>query len=161
MLMKILIGVATVLVLLIAFAAAATFKLAVDSRKMSVEVGVSNDRLLACPATPNCVSSDAAPADSHYIAPIEDPDGATWAALLARLRAMEGVTLVTSTSDYAYCTFETKLMRFVDDVEFHRRPERGEIALRSASPRARRLCRGLRAGAWRPAHSRTRPRRPR
>jgi uncharacterized protein (DUF1499 family) len=133
MLMKILIGVATVLVLLIAFAAAATFKLAVDSRKMSVEVGVSNDRLLACPATPNCVSSDAAPADSHYIAPIEDPDGSKWAALLARLRAMEGVTLVTATSDYAYCTFETKLMRFVDDVEFHRRPERGQIAVRSAS----------------------------
>ena len=79
------------------------------------------------------MSSDPAPGDSHYIAAIPDPNGSKWASLVEKVSSMDGATLVASDTYYAYFTFTTRVMRFVDDVEFYYRPEREEISLRSAS----------------------------
>ena len=133
MIKKLLVGFLTVLVLAIAVAVGSLFKLAADSREMSPQGGVVDGRLAACPATPNCVSSDAPAGDSHHIDPIADPTGAKWAGLVEKVSALAGATLVTANDRYAHFTFTTKFMRFVDDVEFYHRPERAEIALRSAS----------------------------
>lgn len=126
-------GVLGVLGLLILAAAVALVKLAADSRAANVDAGLVGGRLAQCPASPNCVSSDAAPGDSHLIAPIADPDGTVWQRLTGTVASMEGAKLVASDERYAHFTFTTKLLRFVDDVEFHYRPERREIAVRSAS----------------------------
>ena len=109
-------------------------KLAAESRAMGVSSSLSNGLLWPCPsAVFNCVNSDSQPTDSHFIIPISDPDGTRWAKLVATVDAMEGAELVLSTDDYAYFTFTTKFLRFMDDVEFHNRPADRLIAVRSAS----------------------------
>lgn len=128
-----LVGLVSVLVVLILLTLGLMLKLGSDSRSMSVGVGIVDGRLIECPSTPNCVSSDAPPADSHYIAPIADPAGSKWAGLIDTVQAMPGATLIEQRDDYAYFTFTTRIWRFVDDVEFHHRPESAEIAMRSAS----------------------------
>ena len=128
-----LIGLVSMLVVLVLLAVGLMLKLGSDSRSMSVSVGLVEGRLMACPPSPNCVSSDALPADSHYIAPISDPAGSKWADLLETVRGMPRATLIEQRGDYAHFTFTTGFWRFVDDVEFHHRPEAAEIAIRSAS----------------------------
>ena len=130
---KIAIGVFAALALLLVLAVGVLLTLASSSRRMSVELGVTDGRLTECPATPNCVCSDAAPTDSHHITAIQDPTGSKWADLLETVGSMDGAALVRSDDRYAYFTFTSRLMRFVDDVEFHYRPEAREIAVRSAS----------------------------
>lgn len=101
-----------------------------------VDVGISTDgRLAPCPASPNCVSSDASPGDAHYIEPlrIEGDPGSAWQALIGHLEGQPAYTIVERRDDYLRAEARTRLLRFVDDVEFHLRPDRGEIAMRSAS----------------------------
>lgn len=128
-----LIGLMSTLIVLVLLVIGLLLKLGSDSRRMSAVVGVVEGRLLACPSTPNCVSSDAQAADGHYISPIADPGGSKWAGLVEIVRGMPGATLIAQRDDYAHFTFTTGLWRFVDDVEFHHRPEDAEIAIRSAS----------------------------
>ena len=123
-----LLGVAALAALLSVVLIGMLLRLAAQSRSMSVTLGIENGRLRDCPATPNCVSSDAPAADSHYIAPIADPGGEKWAALVATVGAIEGASLVGSTERYAHFTFTSQRLRFVDDVEFQYRPDVGEIA---------------------------------
>lgn len=95
----------------------------------------SEGELSSCPDSPNCVCSDAAKADSHYIPPLTtaaDPARA-WRALIEHLEEAPEYTLVEQTDSYIHAEARTRLLRFVDDVEFHLRPERNEIAVRSAS----------------------------
>ncbi|HSG66005.1 MAG TPA: DUF1499 domain-containing protein [Gammaproteobacteria bacterium] len=123
----------TLALVLIALLTGGAIRLAAQSRTMSVQLGIVADRLAPCPPTPNCVSSDAPPADSQYVAALADPSGASWPLLLEKVGAMDGATLIASDDAYAHFTFESRLFGFVDDVEFHRRPGTGEIAVRSAS----------------------------
>lgn len=95
----------------------------------------ADGRLAPCPASPNCVSSDAPPSDGHYIAPLRvagDP-ASTWQALIEHLQRLPRYTIVERRDDYLRAEARTRLLRFVDDVEFHLRADRGEIAMRSAS----------------------------
>ena len=128
-----MIGVLVILALLLAAMIGMFIKLAADSRAMKVPSGLVNGSLRQCPPSPNCVSSDVPPDDSHYIAPIADADGSRWATLVASVNAMDGTTLLTAEDDYAHFTFSTPMMGFVDDVEFHNRPGDLQIAVRSAS----------------------------
>jgi len=95
----------------------------------------ADDRTLApCPATPNCVSSDAT--DSlHRIEPLAigaDPD-AGWQALLAYLESTPGFTIKVHDDAYVRAEARTKIFGFVDDVQFQMRLDQGHIAMRSAS----------------------------
>lgn len=90
--------------------------------------------LAACPDKPNCRCSDAAD-DAHAIAALNvtgDP-AAAWAALKAYVAAQPRMEVIVDRDDYLHVEATTRLMRFTDDVEFHLRPEAGEIAMRSAS----------------------------
>lgn len=100
---------------------------------MQVASGHDNGQLLDCPATPNCVSSQAPAADSHYIASLELVDGNVWEALETALATMKGAVQVKREENYAYYTFQTALMGFVDDVEFLKAEDEGLIHVRSAS----------------------------
>jgi uncharacterized protein (DUF1499 family) len=80
-------------------------------------VGARDGELAPCKRTPNCVSSQADPADrEHYIAPLAYPG--TIAGLRRALERLPRVTVIGERPDYLYAEFRTPLMRYVDDVEF-------------------------------------------
>lgn len=97
-------------------------------------LGVRDGLLARCPASPNCVSSQAADAE-HRIAPLAyKGSAADGAAKLARvIAAQPGATIVAQHDGYLYATFQSPLMGFVDDVEFVIDPARSVIDVRSAS----------------------------
>jgi uncharacterized protein (DUF1499 family) len=91
------------------------------SWKRPDDLGVTNGRLAPCKRTPNCVSSQADPADSeHYIAPIAFKGTAAQAMAAARraIESMERTTIVHEEPGYIYAEFRSKLLRYVDDAEF-------------------------------------------
>ncbi|GAA4031127.1 DUF1499 domain-containing protein [Actimicrobium antarcticum] len=73
--------------------------------------------------------------DYHVIAPISyNGDGkAALVKLTGIVRNMDGVTVVTSEPTYLYAEFQTRLLKFVDDVEFVLDEPAGVIQMRSAS----------------------------
>ncbi|HEX2199130.1 MAG TPA: DUF1499 domain-containing protein [Burkholderiales bacterium] len=79
-------------------------------------LGVRDGMLAPCKRSPNCVSSQANPADAqHYIAPIHG----TMEAVRRAVEAFPGATIIEKRETYLYAEFRTRLMRFVDDVEFY------------------------------------------
>ena len=46
---------------------------------------------------------------------------------------MERTTIIEETDNYLYAEFKSKLMGFVDDVEFYRDPAANVVHVRSAS----------------------------
>jgi len=108
------------------------------SWKRPGNLGVRNARLAPCRRTPNCVSSQADPADAeHYIAPIPFK-GDAMAAVVRALQQMPRSTVVIEGRNYLYAEFRTRLMRYVDDVEFFHDDQAGVIHMRSASRLGRR-----------------------
>ena len=97
-------------------------------------LGVREGKLAPCPGTPNCVSSQAAAADAgHYIAPIGAASAATWQALLELLKSEPRVRVVAGSPGYIHAEFTSRLMGYVDDVEFVLDEKAALIHLRSAS----------------------------
>ena len=90
-------------------------------------------RIQPCPKSPNCVCSDAV--DDHAIAAFELATDAqqTWQKLQDYLKQQSAYTLIEIQDDYLRAEARTRLLRFVDDVEFELREEAGIIAVRSAS----------------------------
>ena len=104
-------------------------------------LGVKDGRLARPKSTPNCVSSQADPADAeHYIAPIPFKGDAVAAMAAARkaVESMRGATVIRHEGNYLYAEFRTQIMRFVDDVEFLFDEKAAVIHLRSASRLGRR-----------------------
>jgi uncharacterized protein (DUF1499 family) len=84
-------------------------------------LGIGDGQLMPCPPTPNCVASWANPTDTaHHVAPIAfrtDPAKA-WAALADAVRGTEGATVIEERSGYLRAEFASRVLGFVDDVEF-------------------------------------------
>lgn len=79
-------------------------------------LGVRDGRLAPCKPTPNCVCSQADPADdTHYIEPLRG----TIADARRVLRNLPRVRIIRDEPSYLYAEFRTRLMRFVDDVELY------------------------------------------
>jgi uncharacterized protein (DUF1499 family) len=105
------------------------------------DLGVREGRLKPPSRTPNSVSSQADLYADHpmreyaRIAALPASGGAQ--ASIARVRAvverLPGATVIEQRDDYLYARFETRAMRFVDDVEFWYDPVAQTIAVRSAS----------------------------
>ena len=80
-------------------------------------LGVTNGRLAPCRRSPNCVCSQADPADEeHYVAPIAFTG--SMLALRGAIAELPLATIVAAEGDYLYAEFRTPILRFVDDVEF-------------------------------------------
>ena len=97
-------------------------------------VGMVNGTLRPCPDSPNCVVSMNGD-EKHAIAPIAykgDRDAA-----ITRIRKIvsdyKGTTIVREEEGYIHAEFKTRIMRFVDDVEFLFPPDERVIHMRSAS----------------------------
>lgn len=89
-----------------------------------------------CPSSPNCVSSDADPADrrQHIDAlRVGDDPHAAWARLIEYLEGERAFTIVERREDFLRVEARTPILRFVDDLLFHLRPDEGVIGVRSAS----------------------------
>jgi uncharacterized protein (DUF1499 family) len=105
------------------------------------DLGVRDGRLKPPSLTDNSVTSQAALYPNHPqraysdIAPLPlRGDGpATLAKIKAVVARMEGAKIVRSEPDYLYAQYTTRLMKFVDDVEFWHDPAAGAIQVRSAS----------------------------
>lgn len=99
-------------------------------------LGVIGGRLSPCRSTPNCVSSQADPADKeHYIAPIAFKGDAI-AAVRKAVESMPRSRVISADSHYLYAEFRSALLGYVDDVEFHY--DGKVIHVRSASRLGRR-----------------------
>ena len=97
------------------------------------DLGVREGRLARCKRTPNCVSSQADPGDGeHYVAPRTGTMEDLRKAVLAQPRA----TIVRDEGNYLYAEFRSRLLGYVDDVEFL--IDGGVIHVRSASRLGRR-----------------------
>ena len=100
-------------------------------------LGVKDGRLAPCRRTPNCVSSQADPADrEHYIAPIAFRGA--MADLRKAVESMERVTVISAERNYLYAEYRTRLLRYVDDVELFYDERAGLVHVRSASRLGRR-----------------------
>ena len=96
--------------------------------------GPKDGRLAACPASPNCVSSQADD-ERHTIAPLSftgDPDAAV-ARLKQILARRKDTTIIEERAGYLRVELRTTF--FVDDGEFLLDRERQVIQVRSASRR--------------------------
>jgi len=94
-----------------------------------------NGGLAPCPESPNCVvSREDADAD-HAIAPlVYTTDPATAMAHLKQvLQAQPRTEIITETENYLYAEARSRLMGFVDDVEFYLDAPKSVIQVRSAS----------------------------
>lgn len=91
-------------------------------------------QLATCPSTPNCVNSQSQDSE-HYIEPFALPNNSptTWENLVQAVENFEGSNIIANTGDYLYAEFTTKLMGFVDDVEFVKDEVNQRLDVRSAS----------------------------
>ena len=104
-------------------------------------LGVKDGRLARAKRTPNCVSSQADAADAqHFIAPIAFKGSAAEAIAAARKATdgMQRATVIRQEGNYLYAEFRSKLMGYVDDVEFTYDEKAGLLHVRSASRLGRR-----------------------
>jgi uncharacterized protein (DUF1499 family) len=95
---------------------------------------VGTGTLAPCSARPNCVSSHAT-LPPHAIAPLQlggDP-AAAMARLEAVVRTQPGARVVAAAPRYLRAEFVSRVLGFVDDVEFVPDPAAGVIHVRSAS----------------------------
>jgi len=91
-------------------------------------LGSLGSRLTPCPDSPNCVSSFAADEDHHI-----EPLAATLDEIEAILVSLPQANIVEAAENYLYVEFTSRIMRFVDDVEFLFDPSAQLTHVRSAS----------------------------
>ena len=92
------------------------------------DIGVRDGRLIACPESPNCVSSYES-SEEHAIAALDGNLNQIQQILVA----MDGANIVEQSNNYLYAEFTSSLMGFVDDVEFLYDATSNTTQVRSAS----------------------------
>jgi uncharacterized protein (DUF1499 family) len=112
------------------------------SGKQPSQLGVSNERLKPPSQTRNSVSSQA-PLHADHVQmqyasieplPFKNNNAASsMQVLLTVLKSMPSMTIVDAKPDYIYAQSQTKVLKFVDDVEFWANPAKSVIDVRSAS----------------------------
>jgi uncharacterized protein (DUF1499 family) len=104
-------------------------------------LGLRDGKLAACKQRLNCVSSQADPADAQrYVAPIPFRGTMTQAMAAARraVERMPRATVVSQGANYLHAEFTSRILGFVDDVEFTFDEAAGLLHVRSASRLGRR-----------------------
>jgi uncharacterized protein (DUF1499 family) len=99
-----------------------------------MNLGVKDGKLSPCPASPNCVCSQAEE-PQHRIEPLRYSSSPE--TVIAQLRqiieSMERTQIIEALENYLYAEFTSALMGYVDDVEFYLDAVEGVIHVRSAS----------------------------
>ncbi|MGL6071524.1 DUF1499 domain-containing protein [Craterilacuibacter sp.] len=112
-----------------------TLGLAACAGTMPNNLGVKSGQLAACPASPNCVSSQAPASDGqHHIAALRlRAADVSWQQVVAVVSRLPRTTLVRQEEGYLHAESRSALLGFVDDVELYRAPGASLLELRSAS----------------------------
>ena len=102
--------------------------------RASAEVGLRDGKLSECPDSPNCVSSQTE-MKGHTIEPLSYKGSFIDAkqALLLIIFSLPRTKIITDNDRYIHVTFTSRIMRFVDDVEFLFDDTNKKIHVRSAS----------------------------
>ncbi len=97
-------------------------------------MGVKNGLLKSCPDSPNCVSSQCGDG-LHYLAPVPMTASLeeTIEAINAVLSRRPSVRVMTCKVNYVHAIETSRIMRFVDDIEFFVDDANRVIHFRSAS----------------------------
>ena len=97
-------------------------------------LGAVDGRLAEVPDSPNCVSTMTT-VRSHWIEPLTCPGTPHDAMqrLLAVIAEMPSATVIEQQETYLYVEFRSRILGYVDDVEFLIEPETDRIHFRSAS----------------------------
>jgi uncharacterized protein (DUF1499 family) len=121
--------------LIIGVIATAVFTIACSGKRPS-NLGVSEGKLNPCPASPNCVSSQAPVDDKvHYIEPLTYSSTLNEAKerLVKSITSMKRAKIITDNEIYIHAEYTSAMFRFVDDVEFNFDDAKKIIHVRSAS----------------------------
>jgi uncharacterized protein (DUF1499 family) len=104
------------------------------SLRVSGYTGLRDGKLSECPDSPNCVSSQTSKKD-HAIDPLSYNGSYSEAkqALLSIISSLPRTKITDDNDRYIHVTFTSRLMRFVDDVEFLFDEPNKQIHVRSAS----------------------------
>jgi uncharacterized protein (DUF1499 family) len=97
-------------------------------------LGAPYGKLLPCPSSPNCVSSQA-PDEGHRVVPLaySGPAQEAWYRLTAIIASLPRTKVIKDSSAYLHVEFTSLIFRFVDDVEFLADDNAKVIHIRSAS----------------------------
>lgn len=101
------------------------------------KLGVEQERLAVCPSKPNCVNSQAED-EAHYIDPLlaKGSSEKIKTDILRVLNDLQEANIIMADDHYIRVEFTSRLLRFVDDVEFYfpeTSPEGTKVHIRSAS----------------------------
>ena len=101
---------------------------------LSTVTQASENKLAACPNSPNCVSSQATGAD-HFIAPFKIVGNVeeAWAALKNALISQSRTVITSETSETLHAQATSLVFRFVDDIDAILDADAKLIHIRSAS----------------------------
>ncbi len=99
------------------------------SGKRPDNLGVKDGKLVPCPGTPNCVNSQSQDPKSK----IEPLPPVAIADLKKAIESMEKTKIIEETDNYLYAEFKSKIMGYVDDVEFYLDSNENVLHVRSAS----------------------------
>lgn len=101
-------------------------------------LGLTRGALSGCPGSPNCVCSQDEQAP-HAIEPfsVVRDAASSWQRLCDIVASAPRTRVITRTPDYLHAEAQSWLLGFVDDLEFHLRPDGSAIDCRSASRRGR------------------------
>jgi uncharacterized protein (DUF1499 family) len=97
--------------------------------KRPTNLGVKDGKLAPCPGSPNCVNSQSQNPQSK----IDTLPPVTMGELRKVIEGMERTTIIEQNDTYLYAEFKSKLMGYVDDVEFYFDQNANVIHVRSAS----------------------------
>ena len=130
-----------IVVVLLVVVAVAAGQLGFLQGTRPTDLGVRDGRLKPPSMTENSVTSQASLYPDHPqrkyadIAPlpVKGEGPATIAQIKAIVEGMDGAKVVKSEPGYLYAQFTTRLMKYVDDVEFWFDPAANVIQVRSAS----------------------------
>jgi uncharacterized protein (DUF1499 family) len=106
---------------------------AFQSQKNPEDIGLQQGVLRPCPASPNCVCSEAhsQSSEQHAIEPVKARYGA-WKKLTKTI-TRQGGEIQQDNGSYLHATFTSPVCRFIDDVELRLDEDQGLIHIRSAS----------------------------
>lgn len=103
----------SILVAVLVIGGARFFYLGSQSAQLNPKLGIINERLIACPDKPNCVSSF--DSDKHYIKPIKSSK--SLAEIKKSILELKNVKLISEEDNYLHFTFSSNVFSFIDDLE--------------------------------------------
>ncbi|BFM39123.1 DUF1499 domain-containing protein [Synechocystis sp. LKSZ1] len=97
-------------------------------------LGIQDSHLAPCPQTPNCVSSQATDS-THTIAPLayQGSSHEAYQALIRVLGVVPRTKIIEQQENYIRAESQSRLLGFVDDLEFYFPADSGVIQVRSSA----------------------------